>query len=1220
MHLYNLTLQRATGIQHAIHGNFSGTKQQEIVISRGKIIEILRHDPNTGKVYTLLTEEVFAIIRCLLPVRLTGGTKDYIIVGSDSGRVVILEYNPQKNILEKIHQETMGKTGCRRIVPGQYLATDPKGRAFMIGAVEKQKLVFILNRDTQARLTISSPLEAHKSNTVCFSIVGVDVGFENPMFACLEVDYEESDQDHTGKAYSETKQSLTFYELDLGLNHVVRKFSEPLEQFANMLIAVPGGSEGPSGVLVCCENNIIYKNFGDQMDIKCPIPKRRNDLDNVNRGMIFVSSATHKTKTMFFFLVQSEQGDIFKITLKTDDGFVTEVRIKYFDTVPVASSLCVLKTGFLFVASEFGNHYLYQIAHLGDDDEEPEFSSAMPLEEDETFFFEARPLKNLVLVDELDSLSPIISCQIADLANEDTPQLHVACGRGPRSTLRVLRHGLEVSEMAVSELPGNPNAVWTVKKKFDDEFDSYIIVSFLNATLVLSIGETVEEVTDSGFLGTMPTISCSQLGENALIQVYLEGIRHIRADKRVNEWKAPAKKQIVQCAINQRQVVIALTGGELVYFEMDVTGQLNEYTERKDMGADVICMALASVPTGELRTRFLAVGLNDDTVRIISLDPKDCLTPLASQGLPSPAESLCIVEMKGLDYENYASMSLEQQQSTLFLNIGLQNGALLRTVLDPTTGDLLDTRTRYLGSRPVKLFKISIQGAEAVLALSSRSWLSYMYQGRFHLTPLSYEMLEYASGFASEQCPEGIVAISSNTLRILALEKLGAVFNQEIKQLKYTPRKFAIYHENGMIYSIETDHLSYTDQTRQEKKEQMAQQMIQDADSDEKRLAIEMANAFIQTKLPETTFGAPKAAPGMWASAIRINDAINKELKGIIELEQNEAAFSIALVKFSSRPANHTYLLIGVAKDLKLNPRSCTCGYIYTYLLSDNGERLEFIHKTQTEDVPGAICGFQGRVLIGVGRFLRIYEIGKSKLLRKCETKQLSNFVCQIQTLGPRIFVCDSQESCFFMRHKHDENQLIIFADDIIPRFVTAMALLDYSTVAIGDKFGSIVIIRLPPGTTDEVMVDPTGDKGLWDRGLLNGASQKAETLCSFYLGETITSLQKTSLIPGGSDALVYTTLSGSIGMLVPFSSNEDRDFFQHLEMHMRTECTTLCGRDHTSFRSFYYPVKSIIDGDLCEKFTSLDMNKQKTIAEELDRTPNEVSKRLEDIRTRFAF
>lgn len=60
-----------------------------------------------------------------------------------------------------------------------------------------------------------------------------------------------------------------------------------------------------------------------------------------------------------------------------------------------------------------------------------------------------------------------IGCQVADLANEDTPQVYLLCGRGPRSSVRVLRHGLEVSEMAVSELPGNPNAVWTVKKRCD---------------------------------------------------------------------------------------------------------------------------------------------------------------------------------------------------------------------------------------------------------------------------------------------------------------------------------------------------------------------------------------------------------------------------------------------------------------------------------------------------------------------------------------------------------------------------------------------------------------------------------------------------------------------------------------------------------------------------------------------------------------------------------
>ena len=35
----------------------------------------------------------------------------------------------------------------------------------------------------------------------------------------------------------------------------------------------------------------------------------------------------------------------------------------------------------------------------------------------------------------------------------------------------------------------------------------------------------------------------------------------------------------------------------------------------------------------------------------------------------------------------------------LYLNIGLQNGVLLRTGLDPVTGDLSDTRTRWVWPR-----------------------------------------------------------------------------------------------------------------------------------------------------------------------------------------------------------------------------------------------------------------------------------------------------------------------------------------------------------------------------------------------------------------------------------------------------------------------------------------------------------------------------------------
>jgi splicing factor 3B subunit 3 len=38
----------------------------------------------------------------------------------------------------------------------------------------------------------------------------------------------------------------------------------------------------------------------------------------------------------------------------------------------------------------------------------------------------------------------------------------------------------------------------------------------------------------------------------------------------------------------------------------------------------------------------------------------------------------------------------DSSAGTLFLNIGLTNGVLQRTVLDKVTGELSDTRTRYI--------------------------------------------------------------------------------------------------------------------------------------------------------------------------------------------------------------------------------------------------------------------------------------------------------------------------------------------------------------------------------------------------------------------------------------------------------------------------------------------------------------------------------------------
>lgn len=84
---------------------------------------------------------------------------------------------------------------------------------------------------------------------------------------------------------------------------------------------------------------------------------------------------------------------------------------------------------------------------------------------------------------------------------------------------------------------------------------------------------------------------------------------------------------------------------------------------------------------------------------------------------------------------------------------------------------------------------------------------------------------------------------------------------------------------------------------------------------------------------------------------------------------------------------------------------------------------------------------------------------------------------------------------------------------------------------------------------------------------------------------------------------------------LLPPPTPQDKDFFIHLEMHMRQEHPPLAGRDHMGYRSAYFPVREVIDGDLCSQFAALPLSKQQAIASELDRSPGEVLKKLEERR-----
>lgn len=108
---------------------------------------------------------------------------------------------------------------------------------------------------------------------------------------------------------------------------------------------------------------------------------------------------------MLFALMQTEMGDLFKLTLDYEGEEVSSISLLYFGTIPPTNSLCILKNGHIFAASEFGNHALYGINDLGDKDPDPLITtSANPRDK---ILFNPKIKKNLQKQQEFKSLASI---------------------------------------------------------------------------------------------------------------------------------------------------------------------------------------------------------------------------------------------------------------------------------------------------------------------------------------------------------------------------------------------------------------------------------------------------------------------------------------------------------------------------------------------------------------------------------------------------------------------------------------------------------------------------------------------------------------------------------------------------------------------------------------------------------------------------------------------
>lgn len=152
--------------------------------------------------------------------------------------------------------------------------------------------------------------------------------------------------------------------------------------------------------------------------------------------------------------------------------------------------------------------------------------------------------------------------------------------------------------------------------------------------------------------------------------------------------------------------------------------------------------------------------------------------------------------------------SVEQELSNqLYLYAGLTSGIMMRSTIDTITGNLADSRSRFMGAKPVKLIKSQVLGNPALIVLSSKPWLIYNYMKKYSTSLLSYGTLDGAAPFVHANSEVGLIGIKG-TPKVLAIQKLGVLFHSEKFPLDYSPRK--MLSTNNHLVILEYDERRYS--------------------------------------------------------------------------------------------------------------------------------------------------------------------------------------------------------------------------------------------------------------------------------------------------------------------------------------------------------------------------------------------------------------------------
>ncbi|KAH7280408.1 hypothetical protein KP509_37G065800 [Ceratopteris richardii] len=127
----------------------------------------------------------------------------------------------------------------------------------------------------------------------------------------------------------------------------------------------------------------------------------------------------------------------------------------------------------------------------------------------------------------IENISPILDFSLADYHRERQDQMFACTGAGLEGSLRVIHNGVSVEKLiSTGPMYDGVTGLWTMKFHREDAFHSFLVLSFVEETRVLSVGLSFNDITDDvGFNSCSSTLACGWIEDGWVAQICKDEVR-----------------------------------------------------------------------------------------------------------------------------------------------------------------------------------------------------------------------------------------------------------------------------------------------------------------------------------------------------------------------------------------------------------------------------------------------------------------------------------------------------------------------------------------------------------------------------------------------------------------------------------------------------------------------------------------------------------------------